>query len=216
MKETVFRKKLKTQEMNIDNDMDGVADTSYQFSISPIFKSPLSTETSVIIVGSHNHNEKDSIDFMISKEDCDNLINYFKSVRSYIDERNEIIENLLERFRLVKDGYEAGDIEKVEVYLCDENPYSSNYNGNKACLLRFEPVASITCSKFFTPFYAIVYVTGVIDADKKIFDPVLKDVPLVYDNALKKRGERIKKEQYNDAMKSMDERMNKFKEKINK
>lgn len=216
MKETVFRKKFKTQEMNIDNDMDGASETSYQFSVSPLFKSPLNTDSSVIIVASYDHKEENSMDFMISKDDCIKLMNYLQGVIDYIDERNEIISNLEERFKMIRDSYKFGEIEKVEVSLCDENPLSYSGDGNKPCLLKFEPIASITCSKFFTHFYAILYVTGVYEVDKKIFADVLKDIPLVYDNSLKRRGERIKKEQLADAMKAMDERTEKLKKEMKK
>lgn len=216
MKETIFRKKFKPQEMNIDNDMDGAAETSYQFAASPVFKSPLTTDASVLLVAKHNHKEADSLDFLMSRDKCVELINYLQGIIDYIDERNSIQRNLLERFEMIRKCYEDGEIEKIDVSLCDENPLSYNGDGNKPCLLKFEPVATVTCTKFFTAFYAILYVTGVYEADKKIFGDILKDIPLVYDNALKRRGERIKKEQLADAMKAMDERAERFKEQMKK
>ena len=216
MKETTFRKNFKTQEMNIDNFMDGTSDTSYQFSAAPLFKSPLNQDAGVMLVCSHNHKEDTSLDFLISKDDCVKLIEYFNKIIDFIDERNEVIGNLEERFKIIRDAYEAGELERVDVSLSDENAYGYTGDGNKPCLLKFEPIPVVTCSKFFTTFYAILYVTGVYEADKKIFADVLKDIPLKYDSALKKRGERIKREQYNDALKAIDERTAKMKSEMKK
>ena len=92
------------------------------------------------------------------------------------------------------------------------SPYSNSLQGHLLIGIQL----GISPSKFFTTFYAILYVTGVYEADKKIFADVLKDIPLKYDSALKKRGERIKREQYNDALKAMDERTAKMKSEMKK
>ena len=214
MKETTFRKKFKRQEINFDNDMDDAVDTTYQFSAAPVFKSSVNKDSSVILVASHNHKENDSIDFLLKRDDCEKLINYLQGVIDYIDERNEIISNLEERFALIREAYKNKEIDDVSVSLCDENPLGMNTEFNKPCLLKFEPNASITCTKFFTAFYAIMYVTGIYDMDKKVFKEVLDEIPLVYDSALKKRGERIRREQIKSAMKAMDERTERLKKQI--
>lgn len=216
MKETTFRKKFKRQEINFDNDMDDAVDTTYQFSAAPVFKSSVNKDSSVILVASHNHKESDSIDFLLKRDDCEKLIKYLQGVVDYIDERNEIISNLEERFALIREAYKNEEIDDVSVSLCDENPLGMNTEFNKPCLLKFEPNASITCIKFFTAFYAIMYVTGIYDMDKKVFKEVLDGIPLVYDSALKKRGERIRKEQMKSAMKAMDERTERLKQQIKK
>lgn len=217
-KETIFWKGLKQQTIHFESDMpkgvkeekEGVV-KGYDFTGGVQFKSSLRTDASVILAASYDGKERESLDFLLSRDDCESLVKYLSGLIGYIDERNEVIGNLLDEFATVHQYYKDELLVSLNVEITDYNPMSHPTLEKAPLLLKFTPEFKPGVYANSHDFSAVIYVTGIMGTDfTGVWSQVLpKGFPLKYGPKLVARGEKKMKALQDESLKKMDERMQK-------